>query len=79
MLISIYSFILGVQTLFILTRYFLPSSFDKRFRPLVKLLPQRFAKTSYTLVLYESQGDAAKIGNLLNLFSEIPNFRCLEI
>ncbi|KAM7534074.1 hypothetical protein Aperf_G00000114733 [Anoplocephala perfoliata] len=47
MLISIYSFILGVQTLFIVTR------------PLTKLFPQRLAKTRFTLVLYEAQGDAA--------------------
>lgn len=58
-LLAVYSFFLGVQTVFSLTRYAPFNSYQYVyifiFRPLAKFLPKSLAKTEYTLTLTERE------------------------
>ncbi|KAM3184746.1 hypothetical protein ACTXT7_007727 [Hymenolepis weldensis] len=65
MLLSVYSFILGFQTVFSLTRYCFDSFLNNMSRrPLARLFPKRLAKTRFTLTLTETEESDDRNGNV---------------
>lgn len=65
MLLSVYSFILGFQTVFSLTRYCFDSFLNNiSRRPLARLFPKRLAKTRFTLTLTETEESDVRNGNI---------------